>query len=290
MQKARVVTPPPNMPARGSPTAKDADGGRRVTARAPGHVWHVDCTLVPTGFRSGYWTSWWPWAVLPLYPFCLHVVVVLDHFSRKLVGWEVFRQEPSAGDVCALLERTVGKADKAPNCIITDKGSQYREQYRSWCREHGVRPRFGAVGQKGSIAIVERFIKSLKVEALRQVWICSVAGLRAELAAYAVWYNESRPHQSLGGCTPNEVYDGVTPPRPDFRGAHQHSSGRAQREHRATSVSTRQAFPDTTTYGPVSLPSERHRRMMPIRERLEELAQKGERDGPARDRVAGSAM
>ena len=64
-----------------------------------------------------------------------------------------------------------------------------------------------------TIAVVERFIKSLKVEALRHVWIWSVEQLRAEMGAYAVWYNGWRPHQSLGGCTPNEVYNGVMPAR-----------------------------------------------------------------------------
>jgi putative transposase len=106
-----------------------------------------------------------------------------------------------------------GRGGKAPKYIVTDRGSQYRKDYRAWCRGHGVKPRFGAVGKKGSIAIVERFIKSLKVEALRRIWIWGVEQMRVELEAYAVWYNASRPHQALAGRTPNEVYEGVTPAR-----------------------------------------------------------------------------
>lgn len=41
---------------------------RRVTAKSPNHVWHVDLTTVPTS--AGFWASWWPFALPQCWPFC----------------------------------------------------------------------------------------------------------------------------------------------------------------------------------------------------------------------------
>ena len=100
-----------------------------------------------------------------------HVPLVLDHFSRTLVAFAVFRKEPSAQDVCGLLERAVASAGASPRYLISDQGSQFQGEYRDWCRAHGVNPRFGAVGNHGSIAVIERFILSLKDEFLRRIFI-----------------------------------------------------------------------------------------------------------------------
>jgi len=72
-----------------------------------------------------------------------------------------------------------------------------------------VRPRKGAVGKQGSIAIVERLIRSLKRECTRRIRIpLGLEVMRREVSLHAMWYNESRPHQSLDGMTPEERYDG----------------------------------------------------------------------------------
>ena len=83
----------------------------------------------------------------------------------------------------------------------------------------GITPRFGAVGKKGSIAVIERFIRSLKRECMSEILVplCEQAVLR-ELALFADWYNEHRPHSALFGQTPAEVYRGMIPAsqRPRF--------------------------------------------------------------------------
>jgi len=58
----------------------------------------------------------------------------------------------------------------------------------------------GRVGQHGSIAIVERFIRTLKDEGTRRT------EFQRQLTHFVVWYNEHRPHGALDGRTPNEVY------------------------------------------------------------------------------------
>ncbi|MCY3019668.1 MAG: integrase core domain-containing protein [Planctomycetota bacterium] len=71
-----------------------------------------------------------------------------------------------------------------------------------------MRPRFGAVGQHGSIAVIERFIKSLKTECVTRLPLVPLDRDRmaAELQLYLDWYNAHRPHESLDGRTPDEVY------------------------------------------------------------------------------------
>jgi hypothetical protein len=97
--------------------------------------------------------------------------------------------------------------------LISDKGRQCfpSRGYRRWCRQHDIRPRFGAIGQHGSIAVVERFIRTLK-EAFRFTMVTTRwHKMRADLALWIDWYDEHRPHFGLNGRTPNEVYFGHFP-------------------------------------------------------------------------------
>jgi len=161
------------------------------------------------------------------WPFCWWVAAVVDHFSRRVMG-----PVPRSGRRSTLLtaarpgrdtlsehhhglpaadhgaRRTVSKPAKAPKYIICDKGPQFWCQgFRAWCRRRGIRPRFGAVGRHGSIAVVERFIRSMKAECTRRLLIpMRRNAFREELSLYAEWYNEHRPHQALDGRTPNEIY------------------------------------------------------------------------------------
>jgi hypothetical protein len=66
----------------------------------------------------------------------------------------------------------------------------------------------GAIGKQGSIAVVERFIKTLKLEGLRMLAVVPLLrrALQRELSLYGQWYNEARPHTTLAGATPEEVY------------------------------------------------------------------------------------
>jgi hypothetical protein len=63
------------------------------------------------------------------------------------------------------------------------------------------------VGQHGSIAVVERFIQTVKNECTRRLLVSlRVKTFRHELSWFIVWYNQHRPHSTLGGRTPEEVY------------------------------------------------------------------------------------
>jgi len=182
------------------------DGERVVTAKHRNHVWHVDLTVVPTG--GGLWTPWVPFALPQCWPFCWWLAVVIDHFSRKTIGFAVFRKQPTAAEVRTFLEGAMSRAKVKPKYLISDKGSQFWkcEAYEAWCESHGIKPRFGAVGKHGSIAVIERFLRTVKEGMRKIVMPLRCDDFRNELVAFVDWYNEYRPHAFLCGRTPNEVY------------------------------------------------------------------------------------
>jgi transposase InsO family protein len=185
--------------------------GRVVTAKHPGEIWHLDLTIVPTA--AGFWAPWLPFAWPQSWPFCWWVAVVVDHFSRAVVGFAVFFRHPTSVEVQRSLGRAVRRSGRPPRYIITDKGRQFRcPSFQRWCRHQGIRPRFGAIGKHGSLAIVERFMRSLKTECTRKMMVpVRLAAMQREVALYVLWHNRYRPSQAHGGRTPWEVHTGLPP-------------------------------------------------------------------------------
>src|SRR5512138_2401016 len=107
-----------------------------------------------------------------------------------------------------MLEAAATTAGGHPKHLISDQGTQFQDEYREWCDARGVRPRYGAVGRYGSIAVLERFMRTLKAEGLRRLITTPLdeATMTEELTVFVDWYNEVRPHRGLGGATPNEMY------------------------------------------------------------------------------------
>jgi putative transposase len=193
--------------------AAEAPSAKWVTSKRPHHVWNLDFTLLPT--TPGWWVPWVPWSLLQRWPFCFWLGVVMDHYSRSVVAWKLFRKQPTAAETCALLSAATLAAATPPKHLITDAGSQFRDEYQAWCAALGVRPRRGAVGKSGSIAVIERFFRSLKAEMLARLKLtpANAARLGEEISAYLTWYHDHRPHQGLGGLTPRECLRGGVPAR-----------------------------------------------------------------------------
>jgi len=126
-----------------------------------------------------------------------HLVLVLDHFSRSFLAFRLARREPSAEDVQATLDAAVARAGRAPKHVISDRGTQFRTEYLEWCRRRDAKPRFGAVGRHGSIAVIERFILSLKQELLWRVHVPVRREAMTELVGkHQRWYDEHGPHEA----------------------------------------------------------------------------------------------
>ncbi len=155
---------------------------------------------------------WLPLSLATVWPSVWCICAVLDHFTRAPVAWRVFPKEPTAAGVCGVLDDAVERAGRAPRHIVSDKGHQFQSEYRQWCNRNAVKPRFGALGQHGSIAVLERFWRSLKTECVRRLLVpLARSAMEEALAAYMRWYIEHRPHEALRGATPGEVLRGESP-------------------------------------------------------------------------------
>jgi transposase InsO family protein len=197
-------------PARPKP-AKHETHHRAVRSTRPNQIWNVDLTTVPTA--GGFWVPWLPWALPQRWPFCWWVGVIVDHFSRRIMGVAVFTQNPTSVAIRQVLGRAIRQAGTAPAHLITDQGTQFTDKgFRSWCKRLGIRQRFGAVQKYGSISVVERLMRTMKREALRRILVpLEKRTFKREVRLFVEWYNGHRPHSTLQAATPDEIYFGRFP-------------------------------------------------------------------------------
>ena len=181
-------------PRRRPPTSVPAKPRKRhkgIRPKRPHHVWFIDLTTVKTcfGFRS------------------FRVAAIIDAFSRAVVAIKAFADEPSAREIVHLVRRGIDSAGEGPTHLITNQENQFTaKRFRRYLRRRGVRQRFGAIRSFLSVAVIERLWRSMKEE-LRGA-LLHVVGVRSmdvAVRAWARWYRMERPHQGLGGRTPNEV-------------------------------------------------------------------------------------
>jgi transposase InsO family protein len=192
-------------PARPRPTKHDLHH-RAVRSTRPNQIWNVDLTTVPTA--GGFWVPWVPWAVPQRWPFCWWVGVIVDHFSRRIMGVAVFTQNPTSVAIRQMLGRAIREAGTAPTHLITDQGTQFTDEgFRKWSQRRGIRQRFGAVQKYGSISVIERLMRTMKSEALRRILVPLDRSLfRCEVGLFVEWYNSHRAHSALDAATPDEIY------------------------------------------------------------------------------------
>jgi transposase InsO family protein len=169
---------------------------RAVRARYPHHVWMLDLTEIPGFLRL----------------FCFKLVVVLDVFSRMPLAARVFFTEPSGRDVARLLGAAARRFGP-PRHSVSDHGVQFTSSaFERALARLGVCHRYGAIGRSGSIAIIERFFRTLKTIArLRSKPPLLRGDLERRLTSTFDYYAWLRPHQGLAGATPVEVYLGKKP-------------------------------------------------------------------------------
>jgi transposase InsO family protein len=96
---------------------------RVLTSKYPNHLWMTDLTTVPIGW--GFWTTWLPFSLPQCWPFCWWIAVVIDHYSRRIMGVTLFWQEPTSEALRAFLSRVMRAAKAKPRHLVTDKGTQF---------------------------------------------------------------------------------------------------------------------------------------------------------------------
>jgi putative transposase len=180
-RRSGVTTTRREKDARPAPDLVD----RNFVASRPNQLWVADITFVPTA--SGF----------------LYLAVVLDAWSRKIVGWSM-ANHLRAELVLDALEMAIGQ--RRPGDVIhhSDQGSQYTSlAFGKRCREAGVRPSMGSVGDAYDNAMCESFFATLECELLERRRFASQA--EAKMACFSFiegWYNPVRLHSALGYRSP----------------------------------------------------------------------------------------
>jgi putative transposase len=153
-------------------------------------VWCTDITYLP--MRGGY----------------MYMTAILDWHSRKVLGWHLSNTLDVNGCLAALtmaLETTGCR----PEIFNTDQGSQFTSQ--EWIgrmKKLGIKVSMDGKGRWLDNFVVERFWWSLKHEEVYLREYDTVPALMAGLSSYIERYNSRRPHQALGGITPDMAYNG----------------------------------------------------------------------------------
>jgi hypothetical protein len=124
----------------------------------------------------------------------------------------VFLREPSGPDMSRLLKRAARRLGP-PRHSVSDRGTQFTSRvFRRMAARLGIRHRYGAIGRTGSIALIERFFRTLKaLGGFRDRPSLLLSDLERRLAVALDYYIRQRPHQGLGGAVPGERLRGLRP-------------------------------------------------------------------------------
>jgi putative transposase len=156
-------------------------------AERPNELWVADITFLPT--LAGF----------------LYLAVVLDAWSRRIVGW-AFLADLKTRVVLDALDMAL-MARKPDNVVHhSDRGSQYTSvAFGNRCKEAGVRPSTGSVGDAYDNAMCESFFATLECELIDRRRFRSHS--EAQMAVFQFiegFYNPSRRHSALGYLSPIE--------------------------------------------------------------------------------------
>jgi putative transposase len=157
-----------------------------VKASYPNHIWGIDITYIPQ--PSGW----------------LYLAAVIDWYSRYVISWSL---EQSLAQ--PLVTSAVVQALKVarPTIFNSDQGGHFTSpQYLSLLQEQGVQISMDGKRRAIDNVLTERLWRSIKYEEVYLNEYRSPAEVRRRVGEYVQFYNEQRPHQSLGYRTPASVY------------------------------------------------------------------------------------
>jgi putative transposase len=169
---------------------------RNFTVVAPNQVWVGDVTYIATA------EGW------------LFLAVVLDLFSRRIVGWSLREQMTSELVIDALrmawfLRRPEVKTGSVAGLIFhSDRGSQYASQeFAKVLKECGITPSMSRKGNCWDNACSETLFGSLKVERLHGQHFETPRQAKDETLDWLRWYNQTRLHSTLNYVSPMQFED-----------------------------------------------------------------------------------
>jgi len=160
---------------------------RRFDPPSRNMAWAADITYIRT--RAGW----------------VYLAVVLDLFSRKIIGWAMATAMP-AELVCRALRLALQQRAPAPGLIVhTDRGSQYAgSEHQKLLADHNALSSMSRVGNCWDNAVAERFFLSLKMERVWQRDYANAIEAERDITDYIVsFYNDRRLSTKLNNQSPN---------------------------------------------------------------------------------------
>ena len=160
---------------------------RKFDVTQPNKAWGTDITYIRT------WEGW------------LYLAVVIDFYSRKVIGWST-RSKVSSDVVLDALKMAVRSRRPKKTLIHSDQGSQFSsDAWRRYCRENGLEPSMSRRGNCWDNAVVESFFSSLKKERIkRRIYDTRAVALEDVTDYIQDFYNRKRRHVHLGGLSPDQ--------------------------------------------------------------------------------------
>jgi putative transposase len=160
---------------------------RDLTIDRPNQVWCTDLTYIP--MRRGF----------------LYLVAIMDWWTRKVLSWRV-SNTMDVGFCIETLEDALASHGR-PEIFNSDQGSQFTSpQFTKVLRDAEIRISMDGKGRWMDNVFIERLWRSLKYECVYLHAFETGSELRGGLTQWVGYYNARRPHSSLDGRTPDEVY------------------------------------------------------------------------------------
>lgn len=160
---------------------------RGMTIDRPNQVWATDITYIP--MRRGF----------------VYLAAVLGWATRRVLAWRL--SNTLTADFCVDAVQEAIHRYGCPDIFNTDQGSQFTgEAFTALLKDNGIWISMDGKGCWRDNVFVERLWKSVKYEEVYLHAYDSVSEAKAGLRRYFDFYNARRPHQSLDGQTPDEIY------------------------------------------------------------------------------------
>ena len=136
----------------------------------------------------------------------LYLAVVMDLYSRRIVGWSMSRWMSRRLVVDALRMAVEARRPAGPLVHHSDRGGQYSsDDFRDEFAKHGIDCSMSSAGNCYDNAVVESFFSALKRERVNRVRYRTREGARADVFEYIeVFYNRKRRHGYLGNISPDD--------------------------------------------------------------------------------------
>jgi putative transposase len=164
---------------------------RGVPIIRPNQVWSTDITYIRLAHGFAY------------------LVAVIDWYSRKVLSWRI--SNSMEAEFCVACLEDALRAHGTPEIFNSDQGSQFTsEVFTGVLKREKVTISMDGRGRAFDNIFVERFWRNVKHEDVYLNGYANMGELMVGMTKYMSFFNDERPHQSLGDRTPDQVYrDGV---------------------------------------------------------------------------------